>query len=112
MTLFCDYFSVKSNIGLELSLTQMLFSFLLIKKKNIYIYTYTYVCCDFPGGAVDKNPPASARDMGCIPDSGRSHLPEAQASESLLHNKGTSRWRVMMETSPHSQQLEAALAKQ
>ena len=44
MTLFCDYFSVKSNIGLELSLTQMLFSFLLIK-KNIYIYIHihTYV---------------------------------------------------------------------
>ena len=42
MTLFCDYFSVKSNIGLELSLTQMLFSFLLIKKK-IYIYIYIYI---------------------------------------------------------------------
>ena len=40
MTLFCDYFSVKSNIGLELSLTQMLFSFLLIKKIYIYIHTY------------------------------------------------------------------------
>ena len=44
MTLFCDYFSVKSNIGLELSLTQMLFSFLLIKKKkNIYIYIYIHI---------------------------------------------------------------------
>ena len=46
------------------------------------------VCWDFPGGAVDKNPPANAGVMGCIPDSGRAHMPEAQASESLLHNKG------------------------
>ena len=27
---------------------------------------------DFPGGPVDKNPPASARDMGPIPCPGRS----------------------------------------
>ena len=28
---------------------------------------------DFPGGSVVKNPPANARDMGSIPDSGRFH---------------------------------------
>ena len=30
---------------------------------------------DFPGGAVDKNPPASAGDMGSIPGAGRFHMP-------------------------------------
>ena len=29
---------------------------------------------DFPGGAVVKNPPASAGDTGSIPDPGRSHM--------------------------------------
>ena len=29
-------------------------------------------CEGFPGGSVVKNPPASAGDMGLIPDSGRS----------------------------------------
>ena len=34
-------------------------------------------CIDqgFPGGAVVKNPPANARDMGSSPDLGRSHMP-------------------------------------
>ena len=31
-------------------------------------------CEGFPGGSVVKNPPASAGDMGSIPDSGRSHM--------------------------------------
>ena len=30
---------------------------------------------DFPGGAVDKNPPANAEDTGSIPGPGRSHMP-------------------------------------
>ena len=30
---------------------------------------------DFPGGAVVKNPPAIAGDMGLIPGLGRSHMP-------------------------------------
>ena len=30
---------------------------------------------DFPGGAVVKNPPASAGDMGSIPGPGRTHMP-------------------------------------
>ena len=29
---------------------------------------------DFPGGAVVKNPPASAGDMGSIPGPGGSHM--------------------------------------
>ena len=39
---------------------------------------------DFPGGAVVKNPPATARDMGSIPGLGRSHMPwrnEARAPQ-------------------------------
>ena len=30
---------------------------------------------NFPGGSVDKNPPANAGDMGSIPGPGRSHMP-------------------------------------
>ncbi|KAM9083397.1 15-hydroxyprostaglandin dehydrogenase [NAD(+)] isoform 2-T2 [Megaptera novaeangliae] len=32
---------------------------------------------DFPGGAVAKNPPASAGDTGSIPGPGRSHVPQS-----------------------------------
>ena len=31
----------------------------------------------FPGGAVVKNPPASAGDMGSSPGPGRSHMPRS-----------------------------------
>ena len=31
---------------------------------------------DFPGGAVDKNPPANSGDMGSIPGLGRFHMPQ------------------------------------
>ena len=30
---------------------------------------------DFPGGAVGKNPPASAGDVSSSPGAGRSHMP-------------------------------------
>ena len=30
---------------------------------------------DFPGGSVDKNPPANTGDTGFIPGPGRSHMP-------------------------------------
>ena len=30
---------------------------------------------DFPGGTVDKNPPASEGDTGSIPGLGRLHMP-------------------------------------
>ena len=30
---------------------------------------------DFPGGTVNKNPPASAGDTGLIPGPGRFHVP-------------------------------------
>ena len=32
---------------------------------------------DFPGGAVLKNPPASAGDTGSIPGPGRFHVPQS-----------------------------------
>ena len=32
---------------------------------------------DFPSGAVAKNPPANAGDMGSIPGPGRSHVPRS-----------------------------------
>ena len=31
---------------------------------------------DFPSGSVVRNPPASAGDMGLIPGTGRSHMPQ------------------------------------
>ena len=31
----------------------------------------------FPGGAVVKNPPANAGDMGSSPGQGRSHMPQS-----------------------------------
>ena len=31
---------------------------------------------DFPGGPVDKNPPANAGNTGSIPGTGRSHPPQ------------------------------------
>ena len=46
------------------------------KKKKVLS---TFICKeekqDFPGGAVVKNPPASAGDTGSIPGLGRSHMP-------------------------------------
>ena len=33
-------------------------------------------CWDFPGGAVVKNPPAKAGDMGSSPGPERSHMPQ------------------------------------
>ena len=38
----------------------------------------------FPGGWVVKNPGANARDMGSIPDLGRSHMPWATTTEPVL----------------------------
>ena len=35
---------------------------------------------DFPGGSVVKNPPASAEDMGSIPNPGGSHMVVEQLS--------------------------------
>ena len=51
------------------------------------------ICClqgtyfrNFPGGTVDKNPPANAGNMGSIPGPGRFHMPwsnQARVSQLL-----------------------------
>ena len=41
-----------------------------LKKLNIKL-----PCEGFPGGAMIKNPPASAGDTGSSPGPGRSHMP-------------------------------------
>ena len=42
--------------------------------RPVPINTYNW---DFPGGAVVKNPPANAADMGSSPGRGRSHMPRS-----------------------------------
>ena len=37
----------------------------------------SYRFLGFPGGAVIKNPPANAGDMGSSPGPGRSHMPQS-----------------------------------
>ena len=39
--------------------------------------THKTKCQGFPGGAVFKNPPANAGDMGSSPGPGRSHMPQS-----------------------------------
>ena len=46
-----------------------LYNFLLHKLKERVL--------DFPGGPVDRNLPANARDTGSIPGPGRSHTPQS-----------------------------------
>ena len=38
------------------------------------VVIFNNVAPDFPGGTMDKNPPANARDMGSIPDLRRFHI--------------------------------------
>ena len=49
---------------------------------NSFYYLKLFLCCKisvrgFPGGAVVKNPPAYAGDMGSSPGPGRSHMPQS-----------------------------------
>ena len=39
---------------------------------------------DFPSGAVDKNPPASAGDMGSVSGQGRFHMLQGRAIPSTI----------------------------
>ena len=41
------------------------------------VYFKKYMGRDFPGGAVVKNPPANAGDMGSSPGPRRSHVPRS-----------------------------------
>ena len=79
----------------------------------------------FPGGAVVKNPPANAGDMGSSPGPGRSHMPRSgRAHEPQLLSLRV--WslcsatreativrgpRTAMKSGPHLPQLEKALAQ-
>ena len=49
---------------------------LILKKSKVSdLKLYIKKWKDFPGGAVVKNPPANAGDMGSSPGLGRSHMP-------------------------------------
>ena len=60
----------------------MLYSRFLLVIYFIHIVVYIksflkYHIKDFPGGAVVKNLPANAGDMGSSPGPGRSHMPQS-----------------------------------
>ena len=43
---------------------------------SVELFLLKRVVWDFPGGAVVKNLPANAGDMGSIPSPGRSYMPQ------------------------------------
>ena len=43
-------------------------------ETDIFYWQYKHQQGNFPGGAVVKNPPANAADMGTTPGLGRSHM--------------------------------------
>ena len=49
----------------------------LLEKAFLYSMSHLKLCWGFPGGAVVRNPPASAGDMGWSPGLGRSHMPRS-----------------------------------
>ena len=57
---------------------------------------------EFPGGAVVKNPPANAGDMGSIPGPGRSHMPQS--------NKACALQLLSLHSRAHEPQLLSPLA--
>ena len=48
-----------------------------LEKLNLALRPEAAKSNDFPGGAVDKNRPASAGDTGSIPGLGRLHMPQS-----------------------------------
>ena len=40
---------------------------------QVHLWPLNPTVLDYPGGSVEKNPPANAGDTGSIPDLGRSH---------------------------------------
>ena len=55
-----------------MNISEEQFSFKLQKLLNHIISNFW----DFPGGAVVKNPPSNAGDMGSSPGQGRFHMPQ------------------------------------
>ena len=67
---------------------------------------------DLPGGAVVKNPPANAGDMGLIPDLGRSHMPQSnQARAPQLLKPTHPRAHVPQLLSPCAATTEARMPR-
>ena len=62
---YCLLIRNDGSIKIENPITDMLLEFLEVAKVNVQ------------GGAVVKNPPANAGDMGSSPDPGRSHMPRS-----------------------------------
>ena len=62
---------------LTLLLSCTVIFYLIIYNYNLIYFLYVNLISGFPGGAVDKNPPANAEDMGSIPGLGRSHMPQS-----------------------------------
>ena len=74
----------------------------------------------FPGGAVVKNPPVNAGDMGSSPGLGRSHMPRSNwaLEPQLLSLRSATREavivrgpRTVMKSGPRLPQLEKALTQ-
>ena len=59
---------IKTTVLIKEDLSQEFKDGLTSKKFNDIIW-------GFPGGAVVRDPPANAGDMGSIPGPGRSHMP-------------------------------------
>ena len=67
---------------------------------------------DFPGGIVDKNLPASVRDMGSIPGPGRSHLLWSnQAFSPQLPSLHSRIWTLQQEKLPQRESWASPLEK-
>ena len=49
----------------------------MLSKEQLIFQCLKLQVLGFPGGAVVKNPPANAGDMGSIPGVGRSHVPRS-----------------------------------
>ena len=62
---------------------------------------------DFLGGAVVKNPPANAGDMGSIPGLGRSHMPRSNEARAPQLLSLRSRAREPQLLSPRASTTEA-----
>ena len=58
----------------------------------------------FPGGAVVKNPPASAGDMGSSPGLGRSHMPRSNQARApqLLSLRSRAREPQLLKPAPRA----------
>ena len=52
----------------------MLMIGIVVMVSQVDMHVKTILIVGFPGGAVVKNPPASAGDMGLSPGLGRSHM--------------------------------------